>query len=315
MTEKGKIRTVLGDIEPDQLGKVDYHEHLFQVSPLLAGDELDSEEKSRDEAGLLAAAGIAAMIEATPTGLGCQPAAVARISQATGLKVVHTTGAHHQGHYPDGHELRECSVDQLTERFIGDIEAGFRNQHDEAETTPEGNLVRAGIVKAGIRYWTIGPFETRVLAAVAQTHLETNAGIMVHLDYGSAAHEVLDLLQELGVAPSRIVLAHIDRNLDPDLHAELAARGAYLGYDGAARHREAPDSEIIKTIAAVADAGHADRVILGGDVARASRYISYGGMPGLQYLPLRFLPRLEKTLGGEFLHQALTVNPSKLLTL
>jgi predicted metal-dependent phosphotriesterase family hydrolase len=315
MTEKGKIRTVLGDIEPDQLGKVDYHEHLFQVSPLLAGDELESEEKSRDEAGLLVAAGIGAMIEATPTGLGRQPAAVARISQATGLKVVHTTGAHHQGHYPDGHELRERTIDQLTERFISDIEAGFKNQHDETETTPEGHPIRAGMVKAGIRYWTIGPFETRVLTAVAQTHQETNAGIMVHLDYGSAAHEVLDMFEQLGVAPSRVVLAHIDRNLDPDLHAELAARGAYLGYDGPARHREAPDSEIIKTIAKVTEAGHADKVILGGDVARASRYISYGGMPGLQYLPLRFLPRLEKALGDEFLHQALTVNPSRLLTI
>jgi predicted metal-dependent phosphotriesterase family hydrolase len=315
MNENGKIRTVLGDIEPDQLGKVDYHEHLFQVSPLLAGDELDSEEKSRDEASLLVAAGIGAMIEATPTGLGRQPAAVARISQATGLKVVHTTGAHHQGHYPDGHELRERTIDQLTERFISDIEVGFKNQHDETETTSEGHPVRAGIVKAGIRYWAIGPFEARVLSAVAQTHEKTNAGIMVHLDYGSAAHEVMDMLEVLGVAPSRIVLAHIDRNLDPDLHAELAARGAYLGYDGPARHREAPDSEIIKTIAKVAEAGHADKVILGGDVARASRYISYGGLPGLQYLALRFLPRLEKALGDEFLHQALTVNPSRLLTI
>ncbi|MGY4542618.1 putative metal-dependent phosphotriesterase family hydrolase [Arthrobacter sp. UYNi723] len=310
----GKIRTVLGDIEPGELGKVDYHEHLFQVSPLLPGDELDSEEKSRDEASLLFAAGIGAMIEATPTGLGQRPAAVARISQSTGLKVVHTTGAHHQGHYPDGHELRERTIDQLAERFISDVQDGFKSRHNETENTPDGRPVRAGIVKAGIRYWTIGPFETRVLAAVAETHLATNVAVMIHLDYGSAAHEVLDRLEGMGVAPGRVVLAHIDRNLDPDLHADLAARGAYLGYDGPARHREAPDSEIIKTIASVAEAGHADRIVLGGDVARASRYLAYGGLPGLEYLPLRFLPRLEKALGGDFLHQALTSNPSKLLT-
>ena len=34
------IRTVLGDIDPTTLGPTNYHEHLFQVSPLLRGDEL-----------------------------------------------------------------------------------------------------------------------------------------------------------------------------------------------------------------------------------------------------------------------------------
>jgi 5-phospho-D-xylono-1,4-lactonase len=37
------VRTVLGDIAPTDLGRTNYHEHLFQVTPLLAGDELDDE--------------------------------------------------------------------------------------------------------------------------------------------------------------------------------------------------------------------------------------------------------------------------------
>ena len=35
-----RVRTVLGDIEPGELGPTDYHEHLFQVSPLLAKSSL-----------------------------------------------------------------------------------------------------------------------------------------------------------------------------------------------------------------------------------------------------------------------------------
>ncbi len=178
----------------------------------------------------------------------------------------------------------------------------------------DGSPIRAGIIKAGARYWEIGNFETKVLHAAAISHAATGASIMVHLDYGSASVEVLDLLGNLGVPASRIVLAHIDRNLDPGLHNELAARGAYLGYDGAARHREAPDSAIIRTIAAVAEAGHAERILLGGDVARSSRYIAYGGMPGLQYLPKRFIPRLEKELGTETMDLILRTNPARYLT-
>ena len=32
------VRTVLGEVPAATLGRTDYHEHLFQVSPLLPGD-------------------------------------------------------------------------------------------------------------------------------------------------------------------------------------------------------------------------------------------------------------------------------------
>ena len=72
------VRTVLGDIDPALLGRVDYHEHLFQVSPLLPGDELDDERASGEEATLLQASGFEAMVDATPFGLARDPAALAR---------------------------------------------------------------------------------------------------------------------------------------------------------------------------------------------------------------------------------------------
>ena len=68
---------------------------------------------------------------------------------------------------------------------------------------------------------------------------------MVHLEHGSAAWEVLETLAEEGLSADRVILAHADRNLDPGLHAELTLAGSYLGYDGMARHREAPDSAIL----------------------------------------------------------------------
>ncbi len=108
---------------------------------------------------------------------------------------------------------------------------------------------------------------------------------MVHLEHGSAAWEVLEALAEEGLAADRAILAHADRNLDPGLHTELTLPGAYLGYDGMARHREAPDSAILDCLQQVVSHGNAGRVLLGGDVARRSRYHAYGGMPGMAYLP------------------------------
>ena len=318
-TEQPVVRTVLGDFPADALGWCDYHEHLFQVSPLLPGDELDDESLSGLEAAALRRGGIASMVEATPTGLGRDPAAVARVSYATGLGVVHVSGAHMHEHYPSGHWLLDCTTAELAARFTSDIRDGLP-AYDSAKkgapaVGPTALPVRAGMLKAGIGYWRISLFEHRVLAATADAAAETGVSVMVHLEHGSAAWEVLKALADAGLAADRIVLAHADRNLDPGLHAELTLSGAYLGYDGMARHRTAPDSAILDCLERVVAKGDPARILLGGDVARKTRYEAYGGMPGLAYLPERFLPRVFERLGSELSEQRLIANPARALSL
>ncbi len=316
----GVVRTVLGDqlVTPSDNRVWDYHEHLFQVSPLLVGDELDDPVASETEAGDLVAAGMTAMVEATPLGLGRRPVDVGGICARTGLMAVHVTGAHRAEHYAPGHWILELDADALAERFVREVEEGLALD----ETDPAGPVarrrdvpVRAGMIKAGIGYWHINPFERSVLAAAAETHRRTGVSVMVHLEHGSAAVEVLDVLEAEGVAADRVVLAHVDRLLDADLHVELAERGAFLGYDGPARHREAPDSAILDCLQQVVEGGAGDRVVLGGDVARATRFRAYGGLPGLAYLPTRFVPRLTKRIGRELVDQILQRNPIELFSI
>ncbi|WP_309066218.1 phosphotriesterase family protein [Microbacterium sp.] len=313
------VRTVLGDIDPAQLGRVNYHEHLFQISPLLAGDELNDERASGEEAALLKASGFDTMVDATPLGLGRDPEAVARISAATGLAVVATTGRHREAHYAADHRTRSWDAAELAELFISDVEGGMPASDDTPEgpraLAPDGSPVRAGMLKGGVDYWRISPFERTTLVALAAAHRATGAPIMVHLEFCTAAHEVLDLLAAEGVASDRVVLAHADRDPDAGLHASLAERGAYLGYDGFARQRTRSDAELLALTAAVVEAGAAERIVLGGDVARRTRYIAYGGMPGLGYLGERYLPRLRALIGDDAVDRMLVDNPARLLTL
>lgn len=319
------VRTVLGDIAPAALGITNYHEHLFQVSPLLPGDELDDEARSQAEAALLRGAGTRSMVEATPTGLGRDAAATARISAFTGLHIVATTGRHREPHYAAGHWTHDATEGELAAQFITDLAEGCPLSDEPAgpfggsahtfqrALSPHGQPVRAGLLKAGIGYWSISAFERRTLEAVGAAHRATGAPVMVHLEFCTAAHEVLDLLERLGVTADRIILAHADRNPDSGLHLELTARGAYLGYDGMARPKGQTDAQIIGLVADMCVAGAADRLLLGGDVGRSTRYVSYGGIPGITYLSTRFLPRLARAVGEDAVARLTTENPARIL--
>lgn len=313
MSRGRRVRTVLGDIEPSQLGVTDYHEHLFQSTPLLPGDDLDDEVASTAEATALLRAGAAAMVEATPLGLGRRPSAVARASAATGLHVIHTSGAHREAHYGASHPMLTESNSGLHGRFTRDLFVGMTDDDNERALTPDGSPVLAGLLKVGIGYWAITAFERRVAEVVACISAETGVPVMVHLEHGSAAHEILDLLADHGCRPDRVALAHVDRNPDPGLMVELANRGAFLGFDGPGRHQRWPDSTILTCMATVVAAGHGLNLLLGGDVARRSRYRAYGGMPGLQYLFDRFVPRLRREVGERATDAILVENPARWL--
>jgi predicted metal-dependent phosphotriesterase family hydrolase len=80
-----------------------------------------------------------------------------------------------------------------------------------------------------------------------------------------------------------------------------------------ARSKYWPDSTILDCPLQVASRGGAERIVLGGDVAWRSSFRAYGDMPGMAYLPERFLPRLWESGGDELVQQILVTNPARYL--
>ena len=308
------IRTIAGDIAPEKLGRTNYHEHAFQVSPLLPGDELTSKEKSGNEFLRLAKSGFDSYVDATPIGLGRRPDLIAEIANRSGLQVIHATGVHKEAHYANGQKITQLEVDQLAKLFAYELQTGILLD-DSTLLINEANTsaIKAGFIKFGISDAPLSAFENRALQASAVVSAKTGAAIMIHTDSASEIFPTLDLLEESGANLARVVVAHIDRRPDSRFHAEIAARGAYLGYDGAGRSKYFADEVLVELFADLVELGFGANVLFGADVARSSRYVEYGGAPGLEYLGNTFLPKLRARTSDEIVEKTLTTNPANWL--
>ena len=287
------VRTVLGDIDPAELGPCDAHEHLFLDTPAQPGEEFLDVGKAIEETQTLADAGARSVVDWTPLGLGRDLDGLERVSRATGLHVVAATGLHRDAHYTADDPFRTAPLGALAERFVTELGE------------------RCGIVKVGASYHHVTPFEATAFEAAAAAHERTGAPVCVHTQHGTMGSALVERLAGLGVPPASVILAHVDRNPDAGEHAETAATGATLQLDGPGRTKYWPDSTILRLLGDLAHAGHADRLLVGGDTGRRNMFRAYGGGPGLDYVFARFKPRLERELGTELAERIFVSNPAR----
>jgi phosphotriesterase-related protein len=271
---------------------------------------MDDPERAIAELREAASAGMRSLVEMTPIGLGRRPDLLRQASEATRIPIIGATGFHRDVHYPSGHWVYSAPVELLAERVIADLERGM-HPIDWDDPDAAADSARAGAIKAGASYHHISASEGRRLEAVGIASVRTGAGILVHCEIGTAAHEIVDRLESHGVRPDRIALAHMDRNPDPELHAEIAARGVTLEYDTAGRTKYHPDTVVLDLVAAMLAAGHGDRLMLGGDLGRRDYFRAHGGGPGLAYLFATFVPRLRRRIGHAATDAILVANPAR----
>ena len=290
-----QVMTVTGLISATELGVTDAHDHLVMGSAAMRGQELDDVERTAVEAREARDSGIRSIVELTPIGLGRRPDLLRRVAESAGVAVVGATGFHRDLHYPVGHWALEAPVELLAERVTRDLLEGMHPRDWDDESPLDG--ARAGVIKAGASYQHLSHAERRRLAAVAVASLASGAAIVVHTEIGTCGHEIVDLLEADGVPTHRVVLAHVDRNPDFELHAELVARGVTLVYDTVGRIKYRPDSVLLELIEQMVAAGHGKRILLGLDLGSRDYFRAYGGGPGMRYLMDTFVPRLRRRIG------------------
>ncbi|BDP43718.1 phosphotriesterase-related protein (plasmid) [Deinococcus aetherius] len=313
------VETTLGPLGADRLGRVNAHEHLIIDGGYTVVKEpdfkLDSVEKAVEEVGYWKAAGGGLIVDTMPFGCGRNVDKLVAISEATGVPILVPSGFQKSSYYLPDHWQHRFDEETIAGLLIAELTEGAdRNNYD----TPvvDRSAVRAGFVKVAGDYQVVKPTTLKLIRAAGRAHRATGCPILVHTEMGTAGDELLDLLEEAGVPPSRVMLSHLDRNPDVFVHARLAARGALLQYDTPGRIKYQPESVLVRLMRDVIDAGFGANLLLGGDTARRSYWKAYGGGPGLAYILDTFDGRLrEEGFTQDELNAIWTENPARWLGL
>jgi len=262
------IQTLDGPLDTAELGTVLMHEHVFNVTaeiqiahPGFNGWDPEVEiPKANEQLRAVKAAGIDTLVELSPIGLGRSLDLIRPACEGTGLNVVLATGLYTYDVLP-----RPWHFSGPGTLLDGDEPLDALMRADLADGI-EGSGIRPGILKCAIDAAGLTEHVERVVRSVCRIHKESGTPVCIHTHPETERGlDALRVLEEEGVDPERVMLAHCGDTTDLDHLERLAQSGALLGMDRFGLDILLPFEERVNTVAAMCERGHAGRMILSQD--------------------------------------------------
>ena len=335
---QGRIQTVLGVIEPGELGFTQPHEHLLVnliPKPWREGAVeipitlenvgvyrynwvsnpfnlyLDSETDAIDEMNRYREAGGRAVVEQTIHGLDRNPEGLARISEAAGVHVIMGCGYYQAAYHPP--ELTDRTVEGLGEELLAEFSHGVGESG-----------IKPGLIGEIGLSWPVEPGEEKVLRAAAMVQKETGAVLSIHPGrHEDAPADALRIVREAGGDPGRTVICHVERTLfNLDEMARLADTGCYLEFDLFGQESgfypmadiDMPnDARRIDYVKGLMERGFSDKLLISQDICFKTRLSRYGGEGYVHILNNVRPMMLRKGLTEADITTLTVENPSKML--
>lgn len=342
----GKVQTVLGLVQPSQLGRTLTHEHLtmtfdccycpppldqaamtdepicmknlfwLKQNPYSHKENLQLKqeiEAVREELLHYKKMGGGAIVENTTTGISRDVKKLEWLAKETGVHII--SGA---GFYVDcthSSETRALLVEQLTEILVNEVQHGA-----------DGTNIKCGVIGEIGCSWPLTESERKVLQATAHAQTQLGCPIIIHPGRNSdAPFQIIRILQEAGADISKTVMSHLDRTIfDVSKLLEFATLGCYLEYDlfgtELLNYHFNPaidmpnDSERIKNLRTLVDQGYEDRIVIAHDIHTKNRLVKYGGH-GYSHILTNIVPKmLIRGISQDVVDKILVENPKRWLT-
>lgn len=342
----GTLMTVAGPIPAETMGVTLTHEHLFndlsaladqpsfshtsfltdqEVQPSLqwalrqdpycCADNLAHKpvDDVAREVEKFAALGGRTIVDATGTAaIGRSPQRLLDLSRKTNTHVVMSTGPYLEKFEQE--RITARSVDEQTSEMVRGLTEGV-----------PGSGIRAGMVgEIGVSPAFTRAERGAVRAAAYAQKAVPSVAMNIHMPgWERRGDEVLDIvLDEVGVAPSKVSLAHSDPSGSDVMYQQhLLDRGVWLEFDMIGLDITFPGEGVSPSLHETADAvagliesGYGDQIVLSHDVFLKQMWTQHGGN-GFVLVPGLFMDLLRKRGISQAQCAALLVeNPRRLLT-
>jgi len=342
----GKVQTVLGPIDPNELGFILPHEHLFidisvrfdppKDDPVAQAKALepasiknnawlryhysenkdnlilDNEEVAIKEALLYKNAGGKTIVDRSNWGLGRAPTSLAHVARATGLNIIIGTGYYTLLSQKDSNLLNETE-DEIAEKIVQDITVGV-------------NGVCAGMIGEIGTEWPLVEEERKSLRAASIAQRLTGASMDIHPGrFETSPTELLKIAEDAGADLSRTIMLHMSRTpFKLSTRLEMLATGCYVSYDlfGFETYYTRKygvfdllnDNQCINEIIQLINEGYLERILISEDTAFKHNWACYGGR-GYAHLIENVIPLMRaKGMTQEQIDTITVENPKRVLT-
>lgn len=232
-------------------------------------------------------AGGGTIVDMDLEGIGRDVEAMVRISRATGVHVIASTGWYIQGAHPSF--IADRSVEELADLMTKEILEGIGDSGVRA-----GNIGEIGL--SGMPDVPFQPQEEKVLRAAARAQKATGASLTLHPNahltiYGETPVDhfatYLDILEREGADLAKVYPSHLGLFPASTARALLRRGVGFVSYDHFG-HEElcealgpgrgfTPDRIEVETVMDLLGEGYADRILLGAEVGWKTCYKANGG--------------------------------------
>ncbi len=339
--------TVTGPVGADSLGITLSHEHLFidlrnqfvefsdpekrRVShePLRMDNlgvvtrnpygikdnlVLDNLQFAVAEAERFKKRGGATIVECTSIGIRRDPAKLRELALGTGLNIIAGCGYYTSDTHPP--EMDSWSPAQIADHILRDMTVGI-----------DGTGVKAGIIGEIGTSNPIHPNERKNLLAAALAFKATGAGIQVHtFPWAQEGLEAVIILVMEGVDPAKIVICHLDVDINLTYIQALLEMGVFVEFDNFGKEFQinsadrrfaggvfARDIERVRAIKLLLEKGYEKQILVTNDICLKCMLHHYGGW-GYDHILNNIVPMmLDEGISSQSIDAFLKDNPKRWL--
>jgi phosphotriesterase-related protein len=315
------IRSLLSDLPPAKVGPgaVLFHEHLSYdndffrrlgneggapprpgspLADLPTPNMMEDLDWMTEEVQAAAKEGVSCIVDGGHADMGTDVEFLRLLSRKSGMPIVKGGGYYRQLTYPP--RIAKMAEADLVEELVRHARDQRWGAFGEIGTSDE-----------------MTPDERKMLRAVGKAHVRTGLPIFSHTANGKQAMLQLDIFEAEGVDVNHLVIGHMCCYFDPNpwrqVHAAIAKRGAYVGFDRVGGENAAPDKPRVEMVMAFLEGGYESRALLASDFSfRTSS--KRGGGNGVARAVTKFVPMLrERGAKDDVLQRILVDNPRRFL--